>query len=96
MEEIIELNVKKAVEIPLNKKIKLWSLSPHNDGCFTSWTSVYSNVVVKEIIEEDTDNTGYVFGVNAFEPEMGKVKLRVEFLKLDWVSSEKLPSVKLF
>lgn len=92
---IIELNVTKVPAITLNKPVRLLSLSSYQDGCFTSQEEVYSAVIVKEIISSDIENVGLVYGVNAFEPNVGKLVLRVDRLDVSWGQLMSLDSIKL-
>lgn len=93
---IIELNIMKLPEIPLNEPVRLDSLSSYQDGCFTSWTDVYSLVIVKEIISSDIENVGLVYGVNAFEPRVGKLVLRVDLLETSHHRMMNVAKIKLF
>lgn len=94
--QIIELNIAKLPEIPLNEPVLLLSLSSCKEGAFASWSEVYSAVVVKEIVSSDIENVGLVYGVNAFEPNVGKLALRVDRLDASRGQLMSLDSIKLY
>lgn len=93
---VIELNATNLPVLPIGEPVRLLSLSYYRDGAFTSWEEVYTTAIVEEVVSSDLEDVGLLNGVNAFEPCVGKVKLRVERLELGWVESQKLPAVKLF